>query len=123
MSELSPDAILDGSKIFEECKGALTEQFVLSELAGMDFIRSIYYWTSEATAEIDFVFADSKDIYPVEVKVGGNLRSKSLRVYRERYTQNLAIRISLSNLRLDNGLVNIPLFSLFNLKNYLWACS
>lgn len=34
MSELSPSAILDGIKIFEEFKGALTEQFVLSELAG-----------------------------------------------------------------------------------------
>ena len=52
MSELSPDAILDGIRIFEEFKGALTEQFVLTELAGTDFIRNIYYWTSEATAEV-----------------------------------------------------------------------
>jgi predicted AAA+ superfamily ATPase len=37
MSELSPAAILGGMGIFEEFKGALTEQFVLSELAGMDF--------------------------------------------------------------------------------------
>jgi len=33
MSELPPSAILDGIKIFTEFKGALTEQFVLSELA------------------------------------------------------------------------------------------
>jgi predicted AAA+ superfamily ATPase len=119
MSELSPDAILDGIKIFEEFKGALTEQFVLSELAGMDFIRGIYYWNSEATAEIDFVFADDREIYPVEVKARENLRSRSLRVYRERYHPNLAIRASLSNIKLDNGLLNIPLFALFNLENYL----
>jgi predicted AAA+ superfamily ATPase len=119
MSELSPDAILDGIKIFEEFKGALTEQFVLSELSGEDFIRSIYYWTSEATAEVDFVFADSKSIYPVEVKAGENLHSQSLKVYRERYKPSLAIRASLSNLRLDGGLLNIPLYALFNLRNYL----
>ena len=119
MSELSPDAILEGIKIFEEFKGALTEQYVLTELVGKDFIRNIYYWTSEATAEVDFVFADNKNIYPVEVKAGENLQARSLKVYRNKYNPKLAIRTSLSNLRLDDGLVNVPLFALFNLKNYL----
>ena len=119
MSELPPSAILDGIKIFEEFKGALTEQFVLSELAGKGFIRNIYYWTSEATAEVDFVFADSKRIYPVEVKAGENLQARSLKVYRERYNPELSIRTSLSNLRLDDGLLNVPLFALFNLENYI----
>jgi predicted AAA+ superfamily ATPase len=119
MSELPPDAILSGAKIFEEFKGALTEQFVLTELAGKDFIRNIYYWTSDGIAEVDFVFADSRGVYPVEVKAGENLRSKSLQVYRERYDPRLAIRASLSNLRLDGGLLNVPLFALFNLENYL----
>jgi len=119
MSELPPDAIVDGIKIFEEFKGALTEQYVLSELAGKDFIRNIYYWTSEATAEVDFVFADNKDIYPVEVKAGENLQSRSLRVYRDRYHPRLAIRTSLSNLRVDDGLLNIPLYLLFNIQGYL----
>ena len=119
MSELSPSTILDGTKIFEEFKGALTEQFVLSELAGKDFIRNIYYWTSEATAEIDFVFADDKRIYPIEVKSSQNLQSRSLKVYRERYNPELSIRTSLANLRLDDGLLNVPLFALFNLEGYL----
>jgi hypothetical protein len=119
MSELSPDAILDGIRIFEEFKGALTEQYVLTELSGNDFIRSIYYWTSEATAEVDFVFADNREIYPVEVKAGVNLQARSLRVYRERYAPRLAVRTSLVNLRHDNGLLNVPLFALFNLERYL----
>ena len=119
MSELPPSAILNGTKLFEEFKGALTEQFVLSELSGKNFIRNIYYWTSEATAEVDFVFADDERIYPVEVKSGESLRARSLKLYRERYNPELAIRTSLSNLRLDCGLLNIPLFALFNLENYL----
>ena len=119
MSELSPSAILDGIKIFEDFKGALTEQFVLSELSGKSYIRNIYYWTSEATAEVDFVFADDKRVYPVEVKAGENLQARSLRVYRDRYNPELSIRTSLSNLRLDDGLLNLPLFALFNLENYL----
>ena len=119
MSGLSPSAILDGIKIFEEFKGALTEQFVLSELAGKNFIRNIYYWTSEATAEVDFVFADDKRVYPVEVKAGENMQARSLKVYRERYSPELSIRTSLSNLRLDDELLNVPLFALFNLENYI----
>ena len=119
MSELPPDAIIEGAKIFEEFKGALTEQFILSELAGKDFIRNIYYWTSEATAEVDFVFADNKDIYPLEVKAGKSLQAKSLKVFRERYQPRLAIRTSLSNLRLDDGLLNIPLYAIFNIQDYL----
>ena len=122
MSELPPSVILDGIKLFEEFKGALTEQFVLSELAGKGFIRNIYYWTSEATAEVDFVFADDKRIYPVEVKAGENVQAKSLKVYREKYNPDVAIRTSLSNLRFDDKLFNIPLFVLFNLENYLGWC-
>ena len=119
MSELSPAAILEGSKLFEEFKGALTEQYVLAELAGKSFIRNVYYWTSEATAEVDFVFADAKRVYPVEVKAGESLRARSLKVYRERYKPELAIRTSLSNIRLDDGLLNVPLYALFNLEDYL----
>jgi predicted AAA+ superfamily ATPase len=119
MSELSPEAILDNIKIFEEFKGALSEQYVLGELAGKSFVRSIFYWTSDATAEVDFVFSDNKDIYPVEVKAGENLHAKSLKVYRERYSPKLAIRASLSNLRIDNDLLNVPLYLLFNLDHYI----
>ena len=68
---------------------------------------------------MDFVFADNSDIYPLEVKAGENLQARSLKVYRERYHPKLALRTSLSNLRHDNGLLNIPLYSFFNLKGYL----
>ena len=119
MSELHPEAILDGIRIFEEFKGALAEQYTLSELVGFDFIRNVYYWTSEATAEVDFVFTHGKDIFPLEVKSGQNLQARSLKVYRDKFNPRLAIRASLSNLRLDDGLLNVPLYALFNIKNYL----
>jgi len=119
LSELSPYAILDGTKVFEEFKGALTEQYVLTELLVKDCIRSVYYWTSDATAEIDFVFADNKNIYPVEVKAGENLKAQSLKVYREKFKPEISIRTALTNLRMDDGLLNVPLYALFNLESYL----
>ncbi|MCG2820954.1 MAG: DUF4143 domain-containing protein, partial [Candidatus Atribacteria bacterium] len=118
MSELSPKAITESVRVFEEFKGALTEQYVLQELSSMSF-KSIYYWTSAATAEVDFVFSDGLTIFPLEVKAGENLQARSLRVFREKYDIKFAIRTSLSNLRMDEGLLNIPLYAFFNLKRYI----
>jgi predicted AAA+ superfamily ATPase len=117
MSELSPRAITEGIRVFEEFKGALTEQFVLQELSSL--VRNIYYWTSGATAEVDFVFSDGRRVIPVEVKSGKNLRAQSLKVYRAEYDTELAVRTSLSNLRFDNGILNVPLYVLWNLNNYI----
>ena len=122
MSELSPNIILESTRIFEEFKGAITEQFVLQELASLSRMRSIYYWTSEATAEVDFVFSDGHKIVPVEVKAGLNVRAQSLKFYREKYETPLAVRTSLANLRFDDGLLNVPLYALWNLENYMEQC-
>lgn len=118
MSELSPQAITQSIRIFEEFKGALTEQYALQELSSLHSIRTIYYWTSEGTAEVDFVFSDGLRVIPLEVKASGNTQARSLKVYREKYDAKLAIRTSLSNLRFDEGLLNIPLYVLWGLNNY-----
>ena len=51
LSGLSPKVILEGSRIFEEFKGAITEQYVLQELNTIPHLQSNYYWTqvSEVT--------------------------------------------------------------------------
>ena len=119
LGEVSSKAIVDGNKLFEEFKGVLTEQYVLQELLNLKGIRSVYYWSSSSTAEVDFVFANDQIIVPVEVKAGENLNSKSLKVYREKYNPQLVIRTSLSNLRNDNGLLNIPLYAFWNAQKFI----
>ncbi|MDR0964047.1 MAG: DUF4143 domain-containing protein, partial [Clostridium sp.] len=119
LSELPADAIVYGNNVFVEFKGALTEQFVLQELSTRKWIPGIYYWASDGVAEVDFVFSGQQNIYPVEVKASENLHARSLKVYRERYQPKLSIRTSLSNLRLDDGLLNVPLYALFNLERYI----
>lgn len=118
MSELSPHTIIESKRVFEEFKGALSEQFVLQELSSFVGIRSIYYWTSDATAEVDFVFSDGKKVIPVEVKASDNLQAQSLKIYRSKYNTPLAVRTSLANLRYDNGLLNVPMYVLWNFNNY-----
>lgn len=55
MCELNPEAILAGSAVFTEFKGALTEQYVCQELiASCGFTP--FYWSAEnSTGEIDFL--------------------------------------------------------------------
>ena len=53
------------------------------------------------------------DIIPIEVKSGENAYAKSLKVYRERYKPRFAIRFSLKEIELNNGLLNIPLYKSF----------
>jgi predicted AAA+ superfamily ATPase len=115
MSGLSPDIIIEKEAVFKEFKGAITEQYVLQQLSGMAEIKDCYYWTTDATAEIDFLFSYKNLIIPVEVKAGENLHAKSLRVYIEKYKPDISIRTSLRNLQYAEGLINIPLFVFFEL--------
>jgi len=121
MSELPAQTILERNRIFEEFNGALTEQYVLQQLSSV-LSGSIYYWTSEATAEVDFVISDGTTVIPVEVKTGVNLKAKSLRVYIDRYQPDIAIRTSLSNVHRDGSLLTIPLSMVFHLERYLELC-
>lgn len=119
MSELPPDAIMEETRIFTEFKGALTEQFVLQELSAISSIPNVYYWTSSHMAEIDFLFSNGRLVIPLEAKAGISIRAKSLKVYCEKHHPEIAIRTSLRDLDYRDGLLNLPLYVLWNLENYL----
>lgn len=116
MSGLKPSVILEADSVFEEFKGALTEQYVLQQLSTLPQIDACYYWTSGATAEVDFLLSLSSGIYPLEVKSGKNVQAKSLKVYSEKYRPRLLLRTSLLPYSLNNRLLNIPLYSLFGIE-------
>ncbi len=118
MARISPDTILQGNRIFEEFKGALTEQFALQELSQLQGLDGNYYWTS-AKAEVDFLITDGKAVYPMEVKAGINTRAKSLGQYIKNYNPEKAFRASLSWPRENKGLVDIPLFALSALPSLI----
>ena len=81
MSELEAESILEGNDIFIEFKGALTEQYVLQQLISDTRYNPYYFGTEKATFEQDFLIQKGKDIVPIEVKAGENIRSQSLKAY------------------------------------------
>lgn len=106
---LDAQVVMSGTRIFEEFKGALTEQFVLQELMAMKSLP-VAYWASEGIAELDFVVQHSDDIVPIEVKACTNLRARSLAAYRAKYEPRASIRTSLAGFEARDGLFNIPLY-------------
>ncbi|MEI6284902.1 MAG: ATP-binding protein [Bacillota bacterium] len=109
--------LLEGSPMFSLFTGPLTENFVLQQLIAQDIVP--YYWTSGNTAEVDFIFQYQELILPLEVKAAENVRSKSLQVYRDKYSPIVALRTSQRNLVLNGGVLNIPLGLIGCLPNLL----
>lgn len=101
--------LLEGNKIFQEFKGALTEQFVAQELvaAGMELF---YYTVENSSGELDFIIQKGMDIIPVEVKAEENLQAKSLKGFNKKFNPNISIRTSMSNYRKQEWMVNVPLY-------------
>jgi len=109
---LATKTLLQGNVLFEEFKGALTEQYVAQELRFMEG-AGVSYWSSDTSrAEVDFLIQAKDSIYPLEVKAAENLQAKSLRVYNEKFSPSRCLRTSLSPYREENWLTNIPLYAL-----------
>ncbi|MDD4754293.1 MAG: ATP-binding protein [Desulfitobacteriaceae bacterium] len=112
LSLLAPSAFGEGNRLFVEFKGALSENYVLQALQNQ-FEAMLRYWTMDNPRyEIGFLIQRENDILPVEVKSESNVESRSLKKYKEKYGAKvkLRIRFSLNNLRMDDDLLNIPLF-------------
>lgn len=107
MAGVSSETILNNEVVFKEFNGLFVEQFVLQQLAGK---HQLYYWSSGATAEVDFVTEIDGKIVPIEVKSGTNVKAKSLMVFREKYSPGLAVRFSLKPVEYNNGLLNLPIY-------------
>ena len=111
MADLSPEILLKGNSLFSEFKGILTEQYVIQTLT----LNNIpgYYWNPENTkAEVDFVIQQKDNVIPVEVKSAENVKSRSLRVYYDKYEPKKCIRTSLAGYKKQEWMTNIPLYAL-----------
>lgn len=117
MGDIDANTLLEGNSIFNEFKGAITEQFVLQQLVN-DGNNAIFYWTSErSTSELDFLVQNSGSVLPLEVKAEENLQAKSLKVFYQKYNPKISIRTSMSDYRKQDWLINLPLYAIIELKN------
>lgn len=121
LSNLDMKRFLEGNQIFEEFKGALTEQFVFQEIRSLDNLTPHYWSADRSSAEVDFVIEYEGKIVPIEVKATNNLRGKSLKSYFDRYHPEKSIRTSLADFRDEGWLINIPLYALSQFLDITFA--
>ena len=112
LAQLDPTAFGEGNRLFTEFKGALTENYVLQTLITQFEVTPRYWTQTNPPYEVDFLIQRGNDIFPIEVKPEANTTSRSLKKYKELFSNKakLRIRLSLDNLRLDDDVLNIPLF-------------
>ena len=112
LSETPPEQILIGDNVFEEYKGAFTENYVLQQLKSLPRTFVYYYSNDNSTLEIDFVVQHDTHIIPIEVKAEENLRAKSLRQFVTDNSGLHGVRFSMSDYREQDWLTNVPLWAL-----------
>lgn len=112
LAQLSPSAFGEGNRLFTEFKGALTENYILQSLVTQFEVLPRYWSQSNPPYEVDFLIQRENDIFPIEVKSAANTAGKSLKKFKELFADKtkLRIRFSLDNLKLDDDVLNIPLF-------------
>lgn len=111
MTGISGRVLLEGNGLFAEFKGALTEQYVMQQLAASTSLNVYYYTNSRGSCEIDFVVDNGEQVVPVEVKAEVNLRAKSLKTYRDKFHPKMSVRTSMSDYRIEEWLLNLPLYA------------
>ena len=120
-SNINYRTILQNDESYIRFKGALTENYIMSQLKYMGI--EPYFWRTKADAEIDFLIDYEGVLLPIEVKSADNTKAKSLKLFCNRYNPKMAIKTSLKNVgnNFDKNthVWNIPLYIIFRLKDYI----
>ncbi|MCL2222653.1 MAG: ATP-binding protein [Oscillospiraceae bacterium] len=110
-SGISQQSILSAGIAETPFLGAVAENYVAQSLVCNGY--SIFYWTSEGIAELDFVIQKDNDIIGIEVKSGTRTKSKSLNLFVTKYKPTYCIRISSKNFGFENNIKAVPLYAVF----------
>ena len=117
MSNLDSRIVAEGDRLFEEFKGAFTENFVLNMLCYIfDMVPNYYTFDRH---EIDFIIQHKNKVIPIEVKSSKTTNNISLTRYNEKNNNELSIRFSMNNLARDGKILNIPLFLIEFINNFI----
>ena len=90
----------------------MTEQYVCQQLKTIEDLGVYYYTNDRGSCEVDFIVDTGEQVIPVEVKAEVNLRAKSLKTYREKFSPDVCIRTSMADFKREDWLINLPLYAI-----------
>ena len=117
MPNLDSKIVVEGDKLFEEFKGAFTENYVLNMLSST--LNSVPNYYTFDRNEIDFIIQYKNNIVPIEVKANKSTNNTSLTKYNEKFNNELSVRFSMNNLSKDGKILNIPLFLIEYVEKFI----
>lgn len=107
-ANLDSRIVIERNKLFEEFKGALTENFILNMLLFKYEDRPNYYVFDRH--EMDFIIQERNEIIPIEVKSSENRNNASLTRFNENNDNKISVRFSTRNLDMSGKILNVPIF-------------
>lgn len=110
-SQIPQSLLLLDDAFSSSFKGAIVENYIAATLSNKGY--NLWYWTSNNTAEIDFIILKDNALIPVEVKSSVHVKSRSLSVYAQKYHPPYIIRFSEKNFGEENQILSIPLYAAF----------
>ena len=108
LAHLPATVVTDPIANYTEFKGAMAENVVLQSLIPLTDDQLPFYWTSGATAEVEFVMQCGTAVVPIEVKAENNISGNSLSEYNKKYHPKYRVRFSMLNLQFNDGLLSCP---------------
>lgn len=108
LAHLPGTIVIDPTANYTEFKGAMAENAILQALLPMCNDEKPYYWTSGATAEVEFIIQQGSEIIPIEVKAENCTSGRSITVYNDKYHPLNRIRYSFLNLQQNCGMLACP---------------
>lgn len=117
LAKLHPKTILDYD--YGTYKGFFAENFMAQEMVCSLLKHDELFSWKGRTSEIEFVIDYQGQVLPLEVKSGKNTRSKSLKVFSEKYHPNFKMIVSAREYTLKGNLCYYPLYCASNLTKFL----
>jgi predicted AAA+ superfamily ATPase len=116
--------VFGAADILDAWRGKIAEQIVAQELLALDnrVSNQRNFWVrnkKDSNAEVDFVLQKDSKVIPVEVKSGHNAKLKSLHLFMDEVSHNIAVRVwskplSIDEVTTQNGkkfrLINLPFY-------------
>jgi predicted AAA+ superfamily ATPase len=107
INDIKPSQILQYD--YSIYKGYVAENYVAQELRG-NGIGALYSWEGRMS-EIEFLLETASGVIPIEVKSGQTTKSKSLKVFEERYQPRKSIVLSAKNVETHGSRLYLPLYA------------
>lgn len=111
LGNVPPEQLLTKDSELYDSKGAITENYVVTQIATMRDVTMCYYSNENHTLEIDMLLQERSNIWPIEIKAEENLRSKSLSTYVKNNPSLTGLRFSMSDYRDQQWMYNVPLYA------------